>query len=627
MVYDYDDDLFKPLPLLEGRVGVEAMDAASESDKDVHLMLECGDNEDPSGMQRYDEDLLHIEPIDVYSNPTIEPIDIYSCYDTAQPAARDEQHQHIISNDQGGNDRPGGFAAVEDFVSDLPKLSTICHPFKGNNHAFGHNQYRSSLTSDHESSMTGDLTYYDQQSDTTAGNESSHRNAQSKGYSFYSFYGASQLRNEGVHTDHHSVYSAPANITSARVANLYSNGFGSTTKSSSGGGSLLNRKFDAMNCVSENEPSVSSQYREQTGHYSHYSMSANEAVPCSRSHLSHYCDPSDDGLMTNFSIAENENRGHYRSTYHRDSSRKRRMMSSLETASCESMPINLPSFPSSRLTSYQGLPLGPGLARGISDQSKSAKSDRHCLPRARKVSLPATYDAFDNASVKSTPTTMPPIKIPSFVASCDEEPIVPAPIVDGCPRDMHVCPDTVPDTLTVALPAAKPPKGKRTSVLVMTKKQALEKEKMAEEKQWEKERIRIVTQEDGKCGTRFSNAVLTEFCPTTFKTSDNQGKRKGLEVGFPGLSCYHCNGLNTQGGRYFPSTIKTMADTNKTLMGIFHHLLKCKRCPPSVLVNLSHLRLTHASERKIQRYGSQKAFFMIIWNRLHVVDTTVEEAI
>jgi coenzyme F420-reducing hydrogenase beta subunit len=67
MVYDYDDDLFKPLPLLEGRLGVEAMDAASESDKDVHLMLECGDNEDPSGMQRYDEDLLHIEPIDVYS--------------------------------------------------------------------------------------------------------------------------------------------------------------------------------------------------------------------------------------------------------------------------------------------------------------------------------------------------------------------------------------------------------------------------------------------------------------------------------------------------------------------------------------------------------------------------------
>ncbi len=129
--------------------------------------------------------------------------------------------------------------------------------------------------------------------------------------------------------------------------------------------------------------------------------------------------------------------------------------------------------------------------------------------------------------------------------------------------------------------------------------------------------VALVQPEDRELSTRFSFAVLNEFCACSFKESDRQGKRKGLRIGFPGLQCKYCRGCNRKGGRFFPSTIKTMADTKKTLISIQNHLLKCDRCPNDVKENLMRLRDCHEFERKKQKYGSQKAFFLNIWNRLH----------
>jgi hypothetical protein len=150
-------------------------------------------------------------------------------------------------------------------------------------------------------------------------------------------------------------------------------------------------------------------------------------------------------------------------------------------------------------------------------------------------------------------------------------------------------------------------RGKKVSVL----------EASTAEKEWHMKRTRIVSPGDHNKGTKFSHGVLAEYCSTTFQVKDRQGKRNGLEYGFPGLTCYHCNGGDKVGGRYFPSTIKTMSDTNKTLMSIYKHLQKCKKCPEEVRQRLQRLQLTHDDERKTQSYGSQKAFFTIIWKRLH----------
>ncbi len=128
---------------------------------------------------------------------------------------------------------------------------------------------------------------------------------------------------------------------------------------------------------------------------------------------------------------------------------------------------------------------------------------------------------------------------------------------------------------------------------------------------------RLVHPEDKMFSTSFSFGVLSEIQSCRFEPSDMKGKRRGLTVGFPGLSCRHCKGDSLNNGRFFPSSIKTMSDTSKLLMPLYNHLIRCKRCPQDIKDELTNLQKEHEKERKLQTFGSQKAFFMKIWNRLH----------
>ena len=130
-------------------------------------------------------------------------------------------------------------------------------------------------------------------------------------------------------------------------------------------------------------------------------------------------------------------------------------------------------------------------------------------------------------------------------------------------------------------------------------------------------RMRLVEPSDRAVATGFSFAVLSEYTLCTFAETDRQGKRKGLSIGFPGMKCYHCNGTDRKGGRFFPSTIKTMADTKKTLISIHNHIMKCPKCPEEVKEEILRLRHLHDEERYQQKYGSQKKFFLNIWSRIH----------
>lgn len=133
--------------------------------------------------------------------------------------------------------------------------------------------------------------------------------------------------------------------------------------------------------------------------------------------------------------------------------------------------------------------------------------------------------------------------------------------------------------------------------------------------------------EERDLGTSFSNVVLEQFKPTTFEQSDVHGKRKGLKFGFPGLQCQHCeldrmdadkgNTFCRLGGRYFPSSIKTMSDTKKTLMTMHKHLVRCPNCPSEVKQKLTETLETHDEEKKRKKHGSQKAFFLAVWFCLH----------
>ena len=126
----------------------------------------------------------------------------------------------------------------------------------------------------------------------------------------------------------------------------------------------------------------------------------------------------------------------------------------------------------------------------------------------------------------------------------------------------------------------------------------------------------LVAPQDEPYSTAFSFHLLSQMQPCVFTEADRLGKRKGLPPGFPGLACRHCFG-GYGSGRFFPSSIKTLSDTSKTLNVLHNHMTRCRKCPPEIRETLEKLRQTHDQERAKMKFGSQKAFFGRIWERLH----------
>lgn len=126
----------------------------------------------------------------------------------------------------------------------------------------------------------------------------------------------------------------------------------------------------------------------------------------------------------------------------------------------------------------------------------------------------------------------------------------------------------------------------------------------------------LVIPADKSTATAFSFLLLSQMQPCVFTEADRLGKRKGLPTGFAGLACRHCFG-GYGSGRFFPSSIKTLSDTSKTLNVLHNHMSRCRKVPKKTLEELEEARATHDDERAKMKFGSQKAFFAKIWSRLH----------
>lgn len=126
----------------------------------------------------------------------------------------------------------------------------------------------------------------------------------------------------------------------------------------------------------------------------------------------------------------------------------------------------------------------------------------------------------------------------------------------------------------------------------------------------------LVLPNDKNTATTFSFLLLSQMQPCVFTEADRLGKRKGLPTGFSGLACRHCFG-GYGSGRFFPSSIKTLSDTSKTLNVLHNHMARCRKCPKDILAQLDKAREEHDDERAKMKFGSQKAFFGKIWSRLH----------
>lgn len=102
--------------------------------------------------------------------------------------------------------------------------------------------------------------------------------------------------------------------------------------------------------------------------------------------------------------------------------------------------------------------------------------------------------------------------------------------------------------------------------------------------------------------------------------SDRVGCYKGRDLDFIGMCCKHCGG-QPGFGRYFPNSLRSLAQTTTSQTILKHIASKCRFCPVDIrnavvdLLRQQTIREGMAAGRP--RYGSRKIFFQRVWARLH----------
>jgi hypothetical protein len=102
--------------------------------------------------------------------------------------------------------------------------------------------------------------------------------------------------------------------------------------------------------------------------------------------------------------------------------------------------------------------------------------------------------------------------------------------------------------------------------------------------------------------------------------ADRVGCYKTREIGFLGMCCKHCAG-QPGFGRYYPNSVRSLAQTTTSQTILKHIGSKCRFCPAHIRQAVLELQRQQAAKEGIAagrpRYGSRKIFFQRIWARLH----------
>lgn len=113
--------------------------------------------------------------------------------------------------------------------------------------------------------------------------------------------------------------------------------------------------------------------------------------------------------------------------------------------------------------------------------------------------------------------------------------------------------------------------------------------------------------------TDFTAMAMRQMAPCRAGLADSSKKgRKHVPIGYPGLVCTHCLGVNE--GKYF----FTSPDSLGTAGGVIYiHLTRCPKFPQSELKKLTSFKGQQAEARKHLKYGAQASYFNRLWKRLH----------
>ena len=131
--------------------------------------------------------------------------------------------------------------------------------------------------------------------------------------------------------------------------------------------------------------------------------------------------------------------------------------------------------------------------------------------------------------------------------------------------------------------------------------------------------IPIVTPNDKLLVTDYLYLLMDQMQVCYFTQEDRTGGRskvKQIENNFPGMQCQHCCG-KAGFGRYFPSSSAALALANSD-RNIYNHLLKCRKCPESIQLQLKAYRSGgNNGENSKNKRGFRKIFFARVWDRIH----------
>jgi hypothetical protein len=121
-----------------------------------------------------------------------------------------------------------------------------------------------------------------------------------------------------------------------------------------------------------------------------------------------------------------------------------------------------------------------------------------------------------------------------------------------------------------------------------------------------------ILEEDKQGLTDFIVVVLEQIIPCIANEDDARRKHRRVSLGYPGLTCRHCQGSNGE-GRYFFSSVESVT----TATTVFEkHLAKCSDVPLEVKERIIRARSVHAEQRKRLIPGAQQAFFSRLWTRM-----------
>ncbi|KAL3943163.1 MAG: hypothetical protein SGBAC_002765 [Bacillariaceae sp.] len=114
--------------------------------------------------------------------------------------------------------------------------------------------------------------------------------------------------------------------------------------------------------------------------------------------------------------------------------------------------------------------------------------------------------------------------------------------------------------------------------------------------------------------------AMAQMKPCKLTQADRVGCYKSRELDFVGMCCKHCGG-QPGFGRYYPNSVRSLAQTTTSQTILKHIGGKCRFCPPHVRQAVLELQRQQAVKEGMTsgrpRYGSRKIFFQRMWTRLH----------